>query len=59
LVSGASSGIDEHPRLWDEMADVRAARGLIKRDLDTEAGLLGNLKKLGWIFAPREGLHRL
>ncbi len=41
------------------MADVRAARGLTKRDLDTEAGLLGNLKKLGWIFAPREGLHRL
>ena len=51
--------IAEHRRLWDEMADVRAALDSAKRDLDTEVGLLGNLKKLWWIFAPREGLHRL
>ena len=49
----------EHQRLWDEMADVRAALDLTKRDLDTEVGLLGNLRKLWWIFAPQEGLRRL
>ncbi len=49
----------EHRRLWDEMADVRAALDLAKRDLDTEVGLLGNLRKLWWIFAPQEGLRRL
>jgi predicted ATPase/DNA-binding CsgD family transcriptional regulator len=49
----------EHRRLWDEMADVRAALDLAKRDLDTEVSLLGNLRKLWWIFAPQEGLRRL
>ncbi|HEV2028468.1 MAG TPA: LuxR C-terminal-related transcriptional regulator [Candidatus Dormibacteraeota bacterium] len=49
----------EHQRLWDEMADVRAALDLAKRDIDTEVGLLGNLRKLWWIFAPQEGLRRL
>src|SRR5947209_13341755 len=49
----------EHRRLWDEMADVRAALDLAKRDLDTEVGLLGNLRRLWWFFAPQDGLHRL
>jgi non-specific serine/threonine protein kinase len=49
----------EHRRLWDEMADVRAALGLAKRDRDIEVGLLGNLRKLWGIFAPQEGLRRL
>jgi predicted ATPase/DNA-binding CsgD family transcriptional regulator len=49
----------EHRRLWDEMADVRAALDLAKGDSETEAGLLGNLKKLWMIFAPQEGLRRL
>ena len=49
----------EHRRLWDEMAEVRAVLDLAKRDLDTEVGLLGNLRKLWWIFAPQEGLRRL
>jgi len=49
----------EHRRLWDEMADVRAALDFAKRDLDTEVGLLGNLRMLWWIFAPQEGLRRL
>jgi predicted ATPase/DNA-binding CsgD family transcriptional regulator len=49
----------EHQRLWDEMADVRAALDLAERDLEAEAGLLGNLRKLWMIFAPHEGLRRL
>jgi len=49
----------EHRRLWDEMADVRAALDLARRDLDTEVRLLGSLKKLWWMFAPHEGLRRL
>jgi len=49
----------EHRRLWDEMADVRAALELVKRDLDAEVGLLGNLRRLWWFFAPQDGLHRL
>ena len=49
----------EHRRLWDEMADVRAALDLAKRDRDTELHLLGNLRKLWMIFAPQEGLRRL
>ncbi len=49
----------EHRRLWDEMAEVRAALDLAKRDLDTEVGLLGNLRMLWAIFAPQEGLRRL
>ena len=49
----------EHTRLWDEMADVRAALDVAKRDLDTEVRLLGNLRKLWMIFAPHEGLRRL
>jgi predicted ATPase/DNA-binding CsgD family transcriptional regulator len=49
----------EHRRLWDEMADVRAALDWAKRDVDTEVGLLGNLRKLWWMFAPQEGLRRL
>jgi len=49
----------EHRRLWDEMADVRAALDLAERDFEAEAGLLGNLRKLWMIFAPQEGLRRL
>jgi non-specific serine/threonine protein kinase len=49
----------EHRRLWYEMAEVRAALDLAKRDIDTEVGLLGNLRKLWWMFAPQEGLRRL
>jgi non-specific serine/threonine protein kinase len=49
----------EHRRLWDEMADVRAALDVANRDLDTEVGLLGNLRQLWLIFAPEEGLRRL
>ena len=49
----------EHRRLWDEMADVRAALDLAKRDLDTEVRLLGNLRTLWMRFAPHEGLRRL
>ncbi len=49
----------EHRRLWDEMAEVRAALDLAKRDLDTEVGLLGNLRMLWAIFAPQEGIRRL
>lgn len=49
----------EHRRLWDEMADLRAALELAKRDLNTELGLLGNLRELWMTFAPREGLARL
>ena len=49
----------EHRRLWDEMTEVRAALDLAKRDIDAEVGLLGNLRRLWWIFAPQEGLHRL
>ncbi len=49
----------EHRRLWDEMADVRAALNVANRDLDTEVGLLGNLRQLWLIFAPEEGLRRL
>jgi predicted ATPase/DNA-binding CsgD family transcriptional regulator len=49
----------EHNRLWDEMADVRAALDWAKRDLDVEVELLGNLRLL-WIgFAPAEGRRRL
>jgi non-specific serine/threonine protein kinase len=51
--------IAEHRRLWDEMAEVRAALDLAKRDLETEVGLLGDLRKLWMIFAPQEGLRRL
>lgn len=49
----------EHRRLWYEMAEVRAALDLAKRDIDIEVGLLGNLRKLWWMFAPQEGLRRL
>jgi non-specific serine/threonine protein kinase len=49
----------EHRRLWDEMADVRAALDLARRDPETEAGLLGNLRKLWMVLAPQEGLRRL
>jgi predicted ATPase/DNA-binding CsgD family transcriptional regulator len=49
----------EHRRLWDEMADVRAALDLAKRDTDSEVGLLGNLRRLWWFFAPQDGLNRL
>jgi len=49
----------EHLRLWDEMADVRAALDMAKRDIDTEVDLLGNLRKVWWMFAPQEGLRRL
>ncbi|MDQ6877169.1 MAG: LuxR C-terminal-related transcriptional regulator [Candidatus Dormibacteraeota bacterium] len=49
----------EHRRLWDEMTEVRAALDLARRDLDTEVGLLGNLRKVWMIFAPHEGLRRL
>ena len=49
----------EHRRLWDEIADVRAALELAKRDLDTEVGLLGNLRQMWLIFAPGEGERRL
>ena len=49
----------EHLRLWDEMADVRAALDLAKRDLDTEVRLLGNLRTLWMMLAPHEGLRRL
>src|SRR5260370_40389966 len=49
----------EHRRLWDEMADVGAALDVAKLHLDTEVALLGNLRKLWWMFAPREGLRRL
>ena len=49
----------EHHRLWDEIAEVRAALDLANRDLDTEVGLLGDLKQLWLIFAPGEGLRRL
>src|SRR5439155_88374 len=41
----------EHRRLWDEMADVRAALDFAKRDLDTEVGLLGNLPTLAMALA--------
>ncbi len=51
--------MSEHRRLWDEMADIRAALALAKRDIDTEVGLLGNLRRLWWIFAPQDGLNRL
>lgn len=49
----------EHRRLWDEIADVRAALDLSKRDIDTEVGLLGDLRRLWWFFAPQDGLARL
>ena len=49
----------EHRRLWDEMADVRAALDQASHELDTEVALLGNLKQLWLIFAPEEGLRRL
>lgn len=49
----------EHLRLWGEMADVRAALDLAQRDIDTEVGLLGNLRNLWMMFAPQEGLRRL
>ena len=49
----------EHLRLWDEMADVRAALDFAKRDPDNEVRLAGNLRKLWMMFAPHEGLHRL
>jgi non-specific serine/threonine protein kinase len=49
----------EHRRLWDEMADIRAALELAQHDLDTEIGLLGNLRQLWMIFAPDEGIRRL
>ena len=49
----------EHLRLWNEMADMRAALDVAKRDLDTEVRLLGNLRKLWMMFAPHEGLSRL
>ena len=49
----------EHRRLWDEIADVRAALELAKRHLDTEVGLLGNLRQVWLIFAPGEGERRL
>jgi len=51
--------MDEHRRLWDEMADVRAALDSATRDLDTEVALLGNLRTLWIMFAPLEGLRRL
>ena len=51
--------IAEHRRLWDEMADLRAALDFAKRDLDTEVALLGNLRQLWRSFAPEEGLRRL
>jgi non-specific serine/threonine protein kinase len=49
----------EHRRLWDEMADVRAALDFAKPDIDTEVGLLGNLRQLWRSFAPEEGRRRL
>jgi predicted ATPase/DNA-binding CsgD family transcriptional regulator len=54
-----SGAMAEHRRLWDEMADVRVALDLAKRDIDTEVGLLGNLRRLWWFFAPQDGLNRL
>jgi predicted ATPase/DNA-binding CsgD family transcriptional regulator len=56
MVRGA---MPEHRRLWDEMANIRAALDLASRDLDTEIDLLGNLRQLWMIFAPEEGLRRL
>jgi predicted ATPase/DNA-binding CsgD family transcriptional regulator len=49
----------EHRRLWDEMADVRAALDLAQRDVDSEVALLGNLRHLWRVFAREEGLRRL
>jgi predicted ATPase/DNA-binding CsgD family transcriptional regulator len=49
----------EHRRLWDEMADVRAALDVATRDVDAEVALLGNLRHLWMIVAPEEGLRRL
>jgi predicted ATPase/DNA-binding CsgD family transcriptional regulator len=49
----------EYRRLWDEMAEVRAALDFAKRDPDSEVGILGNLRKLWMVFAPHEGLRRL
>jgi non-specific serine/threonine protein kinase len=49
----------EHSRLWEEIADVRAALDLAQRDFDTEVALLGNLKQVWMMFAPGEGFHRL
>ena len=56
MVRGA---MPEHRRLWDEISNIRAALDLANRDLDTEVGLLGDLKQLWLIFAPEEGLRRL
>jgi non-specific serine/threonine protein kinase len=49
----------EHSRLWDEMADLRAALDRAQRDFDTEVALLGNLKQVWMMFAPQEGFGRL
>ncbi len=56
LVRGA---MPEHRRLWDEIADVRAALEWAKSDHDTEVSLLGNLRLLWLNFAPAEGERRL
>ncbi len=51
--------IPEHRRLWDEMAEVRAALDGVRDDPDREVALLASLDQLWMMYAPREGLQRL
>lgn len=56
LVRGA---IPEYRRLWEEVAEVRAALDGAHADPARELALLGNLRQLWIIYAPAEGLRRL
>ncbi len=56
LVRGA---IPEHRRLWDEIAEVRAALDGVRDDPDREVALAGNLAQLWTMYAPSEGLRRV
>jgi non-specific serine/threonine protein kinase len=56
LVRGA---IPEHRRLWDEIAELRAALDGVHDDPEREITLLGDLRYLWVIYAQGEGLRRI
>ncbi|MGI8799019.1 MAG: LuxR C-terminal-related transcriptional regulator [Pseudonocardia sp.] len=56
LVRGAMA---EHRRLWEEIAEVRAAIDTVHANPDREVALLGNLRYLWMIYARGEGRRRL